>query len=521
MTNRPIREDLRAAYGADDAARVGPRVQRTLAERQRARMRAAHRWRLAAIASAVLGVTSGTLVWAFTRAPERHASSAEPATATRKATAKARPPGPLMLADGSAFRGAEPEARDRVVALHDGSRINLRGSTRLEVLENTGSRIALIMSDGRATFDVRPGGPRAWSIDAGSVLVDVLGTRFTIDRGAASTRVEVERGLVRVRGARVPDGVRRVSAGEHIEVSLEPTAARSEPPEQAVPPPALGRARQQASRGDEWRALAARGEFERAYAALGPEQLARELRSAPDVESLLALADTARLSGHAADAVQPLHEIISQHADDSRAAVAAFTLGRLYLESLGRPADATASFERAIEAPPAGRARRAGVSSARRSSGAARRPSRRGDDRAPLRCALPGRPAARADREPARAALKEGAWCSEHAPAARAAWSGTWTGEATGVVGYGPHAERSWPLRLTLHADGASLDGEVCVVGCAAIDEGRSAGGLAELRVGERRFVLEHDANSIRGFTEPGGVPNERFSVWLHRASAD
>jgi transmembrane sensor len=66
------------------------------------------------------------------------------------------------------------------------------------------------------------------------------------------------------------------------------------------------------------------------------------------VDDLLALADVARLSGHPADAVIPLTRVVTEHAGDPRASLAAFTLGRLELDSLRHPALAAAAFERAM-----------------------------------------------------------------------------------------------------------------------------------------------------------------------------
>jgi transmembrane sensor len=66
------------------------------------------------------------------------------------------------------------------------------------------------------------------------------------------------------------------------------------------------------------------------------------------VEDLLALADVARLSGHPRDAIEPLERVVTEHAEDPRASLAALTLGRVELHSLGEPALAARAFEKAI-----------------------------------------------------------------------------------------------------------------------------------------------------------------------------
>jgi transmembrane sensor len=59
---------------------------------------------------------------------------------------------------------------------------------------------------------------------------------------------------------------------------------------------------------------------------------------------LLLAADVARLGGHPEKAVAPLSAVVSSHAGDSRAPLAAFTLGRTLLDQLGRPREAADAF---------------------------------------------------------------------------------------------------------------------------------------------------------------------------------
>jgi transmembrane sensor len=67
------------------------------------------------------------------------------------------------------------------------------------------------------------------------------------------------------------------------------------------------------------------------------------------VNDLLALADVARLSGHPAEAVAPLERILAEFARDSQAPLAAFALGRLELDSLGRARAAALAFRKALD----------------------------------------------------------------------------------------------------------------------------------------------------------------------------
>jgi transmembrane sensor len=107
------------------------------------------------------------------------------------------------------------------------------------------------------------------------------------------------------------------------------------------------RSRSASSRTETWKQLAARGENAKAYDQLGPAGLADVTKSA-SVGDLFALADVARLSGHPADARAPLERIVAESPTDARASLAALTLGRIQLRSLGAPAAAAASLEKAL-----------------------------------------------------------------------------------------------------------------------------------------------------------------------------
>jgi transmembrane sensor len=72
------------------------------------------------------------------------------------------------------------------------------------------------------------------------------------------------------------------------------------------------------------------------------------------VGALLAAADAARLAGRPRDAIVPLAEIASRHANDPRAAIAAFQLGRVFADDLHDTAQAARAFRRAYELDPGG-----------------------------------------------------------------------------------------------------------------------------------------------------------------------
>ena len=268
--------------------------------------------------------------------------------------------GPLRLASGATIAAVDAPAAGARMSFSDGSYIALGAGARLEPLESSGSTFIAIVARGTATFDVRPGGPRRWQIECGLATVEVVGTHFEVERSPGRLRVAVSRGQVLVRGERVPDRVRRLAAGE----SLEVTDATAVAPPPAPPAPAVTDEAQAPdsdvagatpepdrtpalSASGAWRELARRGQHREAFAALGTQGLRREARRL-GVADLFALADVARLSGHPADAAAPLDRIVTSFASDAQAPLAAFALGRLELDSLGRPARAVVALNKAL-----------------------------------------------------------------------------------------------------------------------------------------------------------------------------
>ncbi|HEY5957334.1 MAG TPA: FecR family protein, partial [Polyangiaceae bacterium] len=127
--------------------------------------------------------------------------------------------GPLVLADGREFAPVDATSTSREIRLSDGSMIRLWPGAHVAPLESSGTSFSAMVGDGRADFDVRPGGPRHWTVECGLATVEVVGTAFTCDRAPGRLRVEVRHGIVLVRGDRVPDRARRLSAGESLELT--------------------------------------------------------------------------------------------------------------------------------------------------------------------------------------------------------------------------------------------------------------------------------------------------------------
>ncbi|HTQ06936.1 MAG TPA: FecR domain-containing protein [Polyangiaceae bacterium] len=240
-----------------------------------------------------------------------------------------RPPGPLLVG------GAAPAVLDGErggVELSDGSHIDFGTNAKLEVVDNSGQAFVSVLEGGRATFDVVPGGPRRWTIEAGLASVEVVGTRFTVDRQPDGVEVSVERGIVLVRGERVPDRIQRLTAGQRLRVTAEEAKAVASQSPAAAPSDAPAPAPETASSA----------------------ALAASASTAVGFEALLARADAERRAGNLSAAESTLAAAMSAAPDHGRAAVAAFTLGKLLLDGSGRPADAARAFSRAVAlGPPA------------------------------------------------------------------------------------------------------------------------------------------------------------------------
>lgn len=231
--------------------------------------------------------------------------------------------GPLR-ADGAIVTSLAAIEIGRRTTLSDGSVIALDAGASLSVLENTDAAFTTLLGAGAATFDVVPGGPRRWRIELGVGAVEVVGTRFSIDRGAARVIIRVERGAVLVRSDRIePHHVERLEAGGSLvlDVSSPPASSSATVTDDApIPPPSAAEA--------------------------PPPPAATS--SAGDVDALLVRADTARRAGRSGEAATLLRRLASEHPSDPRAAIAMFTLAKLELDSLGAASAAANDFGRSL-----------------------------------------------------------------------------------------------------------------------------------------------------------------------------
>jgi transmembrane sensor len=243
----------------------------------------------------------------------------QPTTTTRMALPPSTAPSLLELPDGSSVNAGSRDARVETVAVGP-------------------EDVTLRLDSGQARFSVTPNPQRPFRVIARDVTVTVLGTIFSVALEPHGVRVAVERGRVRVDA---PHVTRELTVGETADFESSPTA----PPETVVDPlPPLEATSGPSTRpatGPSWRTLAKDQSYGAALTRLTAEG-PNAVRDTPD--DLLLAADVARLGGRPDRAVAPLKRVISDHAFDPRAPLAAFTLGRTLLEQLGRPREAAQAF---------------------------------------------------------------------------------------------------------------------------------------------------------------------------------
>ena len=277
-----------------------------------------------------------------------------------------RPPAAAGLALES---GVMPAALNAVVrtdtfAFADGSRIEVAPQTELRVVRNDAHTLVTALERGRTTFDVRPGGPRRWLVEAGAASVEVVGTRFTVRRDDVAVHVEVERGVVLVRSAALAGGSVSLTAGQSVLVT-KPAVTASAAPMPAVsaplPVPSVPLAASApfaAPPTTPAPASSASPALPIALSALPSlPPSAGETKAAPRdtvdaVDRALAAADAARQRGDRIEAAEALEvALAAARPNDKRRGLAALSLARLVLR--GDPARAARVLHDAFAAMPA------------------------------------------------------------------------------------------------------------------------------------------------------------------------
>lgn len=257
---------------------------------------------------------------------------------------------PLTRSDGSALDAIVPAAASARVPLSDGSELWVDKGAVLAPLDVSQRSVVLHLLRGRARFAVKPGGPRRWVVEAGAASVEVVGTRFTVDRDGSEVRVNVEEGKVLVRGAGLPDGVVRLSAGEQVLVPGKPQAVAVASHERAAEP-IVPAPRIEIEAPPEPVQPIEPAQPKAAPAPLPAKAVvpaAMASKTMPDADVLFAIADEARIARDYQRALEALQRVVREYGVDPRAKLAAFTIGRIRDEQFHDLAAAAESYEKAL-----------------------------------------------------------------------------------------------------------------------------------------------------------------------------
>lgn len=247
---------------------------------------------------------------------------------------------------GAALVPPRVEAPAPLLAFEDGSKVfAMAEGARVVERERAPGRVVVAMEQGHAQFDVAHDPARVFEVHIDGLVVSVLGTSFRVERRDAAVHAEVLEGTVRVLRREAVLG--SLGAGESATYPFVEAPAVNVEATEDVAAATTAAVREPSRRNDEgWRRLARAGSYREAYDILRvePRQSVRN-----DPEDLLLASDVARLSGHPAEAVPHLEQLLRDHPRDARTSLAAFTLGRVLLSDLGRPREAAAAFRRAAD----------------------------------------------------------------------------------------------------------------------------------------------------------------------------
>lgn len=251
--------------------------------------------------------------------------------------------GGLILALFGKTKPSEGVATERPAATSSAPRTTssepaatpLTADTELAVDPQGGGR-AFLLRRGSARFVVAHDERHPFRVRAGALVIEDLGTVFSVARlSEYEFDIAVEEGQVAVLCQE-----RRVELGSGQRRTF--TCGDPEKPAKAGLPAPAPRPHSHATPA--WRILAEKGEYREAYDVLRQKG---EASVRDETHDLLLAADTARLSGHPSEALPYLRLVLARHGGDPRSPLAAFTLGRVLLDELGRPAEAAGAFARA------------------------------------------------------------------------------------------------------------------------------------------------------------------------------
>jgi ferric-dicitrate binding protein FerR (iron transport regulator) len=263
----------------------------------------------------------------------------------------------------SVWAGALVTSDDAPVnfSLAEGTLIELDPRSEVELLRSNPHAVKLSLKNGSARFDVAKRRTRRFTVHLGEVEVLVTGTQFRVHRspgnGGEKIRVEVEEGSVEVR--RSGGSPVRLTAGEQWTTFVRYNA-------QAAEPAAAEEAANEDDSASDWQPSTTESEesdldavepSEEQANGAGRKSLRRRRRArleearAQDEAALVLFeqGNAARRLGRLREAAEIYAELVGQYPRDRRAALSAFELGRIRMDSLGDVKGAIEALERALK----------------------------------------------------------------------------------------------------------------------------------------------------------------------------
>jgi hypothetical protein len=243
------------------------------------------------------------------------------------------------------------------VTLAEGTLIELDPRSEVALMHSSPQAVHVALSDGSAHFEVAKKRSRRFRVQMGAVEVLVTGTQFRVARsvveGGERVRVDVEEGSVEVHRKGV--GAVRLQAGDHWSAFVAKTEqVREEQLEKeadALPiSPAVTPSGNEHAQADD-------ASEESEDEASEPESGARSARRgrgkaherAEAAEELFAQANVSRRAGLVTESAKLYAELVARYPRDHKAALAAFELGRLRMDSLSDVPGAVDALERALK----------------------------------------------------------------------------------------------------------------------------------------------------------------------------
>ncbi len=266
-----------------------------------------------------------------------------------------------------------PAHRKARLRFSNNSRMELAPGGRAVITTLEPNRIAVRLTRGALDSDVTRRRHRHWKVSAGPFGVQVLGTAFGVQwkPDSEQLRVEVTRGRVKVTGELLPRGELVLVANQRLDVDrkrktfrvsllLGATATRvvrtprqgkilDPPPNPTASTPPLAKAPLLGS----LKKLLSGGKHKAAVQAAERIGLRKLTRTLPDGD-LWRLARSCRFARKGSHAVTVLQAYRRRFASTRHAHTAAFLLGRVHLEQLGRPAKAARWFQQYLRQSPRG-----------------------------------------------------------------------------------------------------------------------------------------------------------------------